>query len=319
LQEWRCDDISWGVDPEVTVDVEADQESPSLFYDRTSGDMYLFSVDTGTHDVERHYKPSGGSWQSGVIADGAEGTEHSYPISQMHGPPAGSGGSGCQVVWAHRVVNGVNYDLHVGNLTIGACGFTYLISGTVFEDTDFAGIATNWDGGTGDTALPYVDVELYTNVDAYISSSTTDASGSFTFTGLPDGTYKVRVRSATLGDADTPPTAGLNATVSTTWPYPLPEMIWAHTAALIGGQDPAIDDTATADNAGPGDTYVVVAVSGADVTGANFGFGYELIVNEDDDANADNIRSKQGSFRQFIKNSNAVAGVNRSWFQIPGL
>ncbi len=91
---------------------------------------------------------------------------------------------------------------------------------------------------------------------------------------------------------------------------------WIDTA-LIGGQDPTVDDTDTGDNAGPGDSYVSVTVSGADVTGVNFGFNYELIVNEDDDANPDNVRSKQGSLRQFIKNSNAITGVNKSWFQIP--
>ena len=60
-------------------------------------------------------------------------------------------------------------------------------------------------------------------------------------------------------------------------------------------------------------------MAGADVTAVNFGFSYELIVNEDDDANPDHVRSKQGTFRQFIKNANAIAGINRSQFQIPGL
>jgi hypothetical protein len=196
---------------------------------------------------------------------------------------------------------------------------SYDISGVVFEDADFDGIATNWDGGLGDSAQPNVDVELYDNSDVYLTSTTTSAVGSYTFTGLADGTYKVRVRSATLGDADTPPAGGYNPTVPDTWPYPLAEMTWGFTAALIGGQVPDVDDTGTADNAGPGDTFVVVTISGGDVTGVNLGFCYDLIVNEDDDANADNLRSKQGSLRQFIKNSNAIAGVNRSQFQIPGL
>ena len=49
-----------------------------------------------------------------------------------------------------------------------------------------------------------------------------------------------------------------------------------------------------------------MTVSGGDVTGVDFGFAYNLIVNTDDDANADNARSKQGSLRQFIKNANAI-------------
>ncbi len=98
---------------------------------------------------------------------------------------------------------------------------SYAISGVVFEDSDFAGLA--------------------------------------------DGGYKVRARSATLGDADTPPAGGLHPTVPTTWPYPLPEMTWGHAAALIGGQDPDMDDTATGDDSGPGDTWVAVTVSGGDM------------------------------------------------------
>lgn len=193
---------------------------------------------------------------------------------------------------------------------------TYEISGLVFEDVDFAGTAANWDMGTNDVASPGVDVELYTSGDVYLISTTTNAGGYFSFSGLADGDYKVRVRSATLGEADTPPAGGLNPSVPGTWPYPLAEMTWGHGSPLIGGQDQAVDDTATGDNAGPGDTYVQVSVAGADETGVNFGFNYELITNTDDDVNADSIRSKQGGLRQFIKNSNAITGVNKSWFLI---
>lgn len=194
-------------------------------------------------------------------------------------------------------------------------GSSASISGVVFEDADFAGTATAWDGGTNDAAQPNVDVELYTNSDTYIASATTAGDGSFTFINLADGTYKVRVRSTTIGDADTPPAGGLHPTVPVTWPYPLPDMTWGYNAAHIGGQDHSVDDTATGDNGGPGDTYVVITVSGADVTGVNFGFNYDLITNTDDDSNLDSVRSKQGSLRQFIKNSNAIVGVNKSWFQ----
>ena len=48
-------------------------------------------------------------------------------------------------------------------------------------------------------------------------------------------------------------------------------------------------------------------------------YNYELIVNEDDDANPDNVRSKQSTLRQFIRIPNAIGGVNKSWFQIPSL
>jgi uncharacterized repeat protein (TIGR01451 family) len=196
------------------------------------------------------------------------------------------------------------------------------ISGTVFEDVNFAGTAADFDGGATDLALANVDVELYDNTDVYITSTTTDGSGNFTFAGIGDGTYKVRVRSTTIGDVDTPPAGGLNGTVPGTWPYPLAEMTWGNGSALIGGQNAAVDDTATGDNAGPGDTYLSVTVSGSDVTGVNFGFAYNLIVNTADGGGLDTARSQQGSLRQFIKNGNAIgtAGgttANSSEFAIP--
>ena len=123
---------------------------------------------------------------------------------------------------------------------------------------------------------------------------------------MANGNYKVRVRSATIGDPDTPPKGGLNATVPATWPYPLAELTWGNGAALYGGQSATVDDTATGDNAGPGDTFVTVVVSGADVTGVDFGLAYNLIVNASDDSNADSVRSRQGSLRQFLKNANAI-------------
>ena len=145
--------------------------------------------------------------------------------------------------------------------------------------------------------------------NAYIASATTAAGGTFTFSNLANGNYKVRARSATIGDANTPPKGTLNATVPATWPYPLADMTWGNGAARYGGQSATTDDAATGDNAGPGDTYVTVTVSGADVTGVNLGFAYNLIVNAVDDANADDVRSKQGSLRQFLKNANAVGAA----------
>jgi hypothetical protein len=195
----------------------------------------------------------------------------------------------------------------------------YALGGTVFEDADFAGTASPYDGGANDLPLANVDVELYDGVDAYLASTTTAGDGSFSFTGLSAGDYKVRVRSATIGDADTPPAGGFNTDVPAVWPYPLAEMTWGYGSALMGGQDPVVDDSSTADDAGPGDTYVMVTISGADVTDVNFGFNFELIVNSDDDANPNNVRSKQGTLRQFIKNSNSILGINKSWFQIPGI
>jgi len=206
----------------------------------------------------------------------------------------------------------------------------FTITGKIFEDADFNGSASDWDGGINDSALQNVEVELYddaTNNWIKDADAQTNASGDFIISGISDGTYKVRVRTASIADADTIPTGGLNATVPGTWPYPLPEMSWGNGNALYGGQSVTVDDTTTADNAspGPGDTYVTITVSGGNVSNVNFGFAYNLIVNKDDDSNANNLLSKQGSLRQFIKNANAIGSgdctANQTWncseFRIP--
>ncbi|MGD2271665.1 MAG: fibronectin type III domain-containing protein, partial [Desulfobacterales bacterium] len=126
MVEYQWDDTLWSL--VATVDAgETDQASPGLYYDRISGDMYLFSVDTGTDDVERYYKPNGGSWQAEVVADGGEASAHSYPITQMSEPPAQSARtSPRELVWAYRVLNGANYDLKVGTLTTSGGAIYYV-------------------------------------------------------------------------------------------------------------------------------------------------------------------------------------------------
>ncbi len=189
----------------------------------------------------------------------------------------------------------------------------------VFEDANFAGTASDYDGGAGDLALANVDVELYSNANAYITSTTTDGSGNFTFTGVGNGTYKVRVRSATIGDGNTPPRGTFNAACGITDPTSgtacaVAAQTWANGAAAYGGQSPIADDTATNNDAGPGNSWTSVVVNSGDVANVNFGFAYNLIVNTND--------AGQGSLRQFVLNSNAIGAAagttaNSSEFRIP--
>jgi parallel beta-helix repeat protein len=157
-----------------------------------------------------------------------------------------------------------------------------------------------------------VRVEVYDGV-GFVAFATTDGSGNYGLPGLPDGTYRVRVVSATMGDSDTPPAAGYNLGFSSA----LAEQTYEHDglsgngeAGALGGGDPLLSDVDTAAGAGVGDTHVTVAIAGgAGVTGVDLGFSYNLIVNS--------LNAGQGSLRQFLLNSNAVAGANASQFNIP--
>ena len=192
------------------------------------------------------------------------------------------------------------------------------VSGTVFEDSDFAGTASDYDGGVNDLALADVDVELYDNTDTYLGSTTTDGSGNFSFAVI-DGTYKVRARTATIGDSNTPPAGTFNAACGITDPASgtgcvVADQTWGNGVAAYGGQSATADDTATNNDAGPGDTWANVTVSGADVPNNNFGFAYNLIVNTSN--------SGQGSLRQFIDNANDIGSAggttaNSSEFRVP--
>ena len=149
-------------------------------------------------------------------------------------------------------------------------------------------------------------MELYSSTNGYIGSTTTDASGDFSFWVI-DGTYKVRARSATIGDSNTLPDGGFNAVCGITDPASgiacaVAEQTWGNGAAAYGGQSATVDDTATDNDAGPGDTWASVTVSGADLPNNNFGFAYNLIVNTNN--------SGQGSLDRFIRNANAIGSAN---------
>ncbi len=254
------------------------------FSDATGGTVY---VDVGY---------GGGNWR----------TLTTYDLSSSDGSPVSSGNltinsvetaADTQIRFRVSGPDGGAY-IRIDNLQIDAApGST--ISGRVFEDADFAGTATAWDGGVVDAGLQNVEVELYTNAGAYVkdADAQTAADGTFTISGVADGTYKVRVRSATIADANTAPAGGLTGGTN-----PLPEMTWGNGSALYGGQAATVDDTATGDNAGVGDTWVTVTVSGGNVTGVDLGFAHNLIVNTED--------AGQGSLRQFIINAENIGTAN---------
>jgi hypothetical protein len=146
--------------------------------------------------------------------------------------------------------------------------------GRIFEDANYAGGSGTGFGG-GDVGLPNVVIEVYSGA-ALITTTTTDATGQYQINSLPGvGTYSVRVVSASLGDADTPPTAGFNGGFSGA----VAEQTYEHNGVLgnggagaLGGNSPTVSDFNTAPGAGPGDTNVTILYSGAGLVGGDLGF-----------------------------------------------
>jgi uncharacterized repeat protein (TIGR01451 family) len=275
----------------------------SIIANNTGGDC-ISTIDSGNNNIDSDTTCGFATVADpllGALANNGGPTDTMMPQA---GSPAIEGGDGTFApVLDQRSVSrpqGALWDVGAVEVVLTQ------LSGAVFEDADFAGTASDYDGGTNDLALPNVDVELYTSADAYVYSTTTDASGNFSF-GVVDGSYKVRVRSATIGDSNTLPDGGFNAACGITDPVSgvacaVAEQTWGNGAAAIGGQSATIDDTATDNDAGPGDTWVSVTVSGSDVAGVNFGFAYNPIVNSNN--------SGQGSLRQFIDNANKIGSAN---------
>ena len=203
----------------------------------------------------------------------------------------------------------------------------YSISGTIYNDVDGDAVVAEIGEGTFRT----VTVRLYQDdgdgvieaTDALVTSTTTNASGAYTFTGLANATYWVTVDSRTIGSPlDVAYKAGFDATY-----------VWAEQTygdnALTGALDPGARygglNAGTSDNAAAGlasaEHVSRAVVSGASVTGVDSGFSYSAIVNNRGDATDDdagNPRLQQGSLRQFIMNSNDLAGTQTSSFAIAG-
>jgi hypothetical protein len=186
-----------------------------------------------------------------------------------------------------------------------------VISGQVFEDWNYAG-GNGTAFGAGDVGLVNVRVEAYDDTAAFVAFTNTVAGGAYTLPVGGPGDYTVRVVSSTIGDGNTPPASGYidgfsGAIVEQT--YERDGVTGNGSDGALGGNDPLVDDTATAAGAGPGDVNVDVTVVGANIANVNFGFTYNLIVSTNE--------SGQGSLRRFLLNANAINGVNRSQFNIP--
>ncbi|MEE8306717.1 MAG: hypothetical protein V3R81_05585, partial [Gammaproteobacteria bacterium] len=212
------------------------------------------------------------------------------------------------------------------------------VSGTVFEDVNYGGgtgrnlAAANADKGSYTLERGGVTVELYDDpAGNYISNTVTAVDGTYSFTALtPPANYTVRVVNSTVTSVRTG-SNGSEVAVQTFRMDGASE--GAGTGATkVGGEQPA-DMDAPANNTtqtlanlqAPGGQYtqsiITVDASGGDVTGVDFGFNFDTIVNTNN--------SGQGSLRQLILNANLLtdnaslaqngltAGVETSIFMIP--
>ena len=188
----------------------------------------------------------------------------------------------------------------------------YSLSGTIFEDANYAGGAGRSLTTSGGNGRGGATVELYNSSGAFVSSTTTTASGQYQFTNLSAGTYTVRVVNSTVS-------AARSGYVSTL----IGVQIFRTNAGAadpnrVGGEDPTKIDAA-ANTAGAALSALTIGantpqsissatISNADVSGVDFGYNFDTVVNIAD--------AGQGSLRQFVTNANALSGADTTIFMI---
>jgi hypothetical protein len=185
-------------------------------------------------------------------------------------------------------------------------GPTYSVSGTVFEDVNYGGGAGRSLASSSGSVRSNARVELYDALGNFVSSTTTNGSGVYTFSGLIAGSYTVRVVNSTVTSSRTGYVASL-ISVQTFRTDATTGSAVADTNR-VGGEVPNKADAAsnttnatlasltTASATAQSITPAIVSI--ANITGVDFGFNFDTVVNIND--------AGQGSLRQFITNSNAL-------------
>ncbi len=198
------------------------------------------------------------------------------------------------------------------NLTVTS---DFTISGTVFEDFNYGGDAGRDRATATGSDRPGARAEIYDNAGGYLGFTTTDGSGDYQF-DVVAGNYVVRVVNNSVTSSRPGAVPGL-------WPVQTFRTDASSGTAVavtdrVGGQVPGVQDDGdgaagttmnpvtgafTAILTGQAQSIAPVTV-GANVSGVDFGFSFDPIVNSND--------SGQGSLRQLILNANALGNAGLS-------
>jgi len=205
-------------------------------------------------------------------------------------------------------VIGANTAAATATLTVTAPS----LKGMVFEDVNYGGGAGRSAASSSGVGRSGAQVELYTSAGVYSTFTTTDASGNYSFTGLAAGTYYVRVVNSSV----TSSRSGYTASALPVQTYRTDATSGTAVAVTdnVGGTNPAVADPGggsagatfntttfvyTAVLSGTAQSVTKAVISAADITGLDFGFNFNTIVNTNN--------SGQGSLRQFIANANLLS------------
>ncbi len=207
------------------------------------------------------------------------------------------------LIWFSTPTTG-NCGPAVDNVGLGTATATATLTGTVFEDVNYGGGAGRaMASAAGHAVRSGARVELFGASGNFILATTTNASGSYIFSGLDLGNYTVRVVSSSVTSSRTGYTVSLLPVV--TYRTNASGGFATADAAFVGGANPALAD------AGDGSTTLAALTSASttaqaitpvqlagNITGLDFGFSFNVVTNTRD--------SGSGSLRQAITNANAL-------------
>ncbi len=197
------------------------------------------------------------------------------------------------------------------------------INGTVFEDRNYGGGAGRPVGTSGTVGVEGARVEIYNGSNTFQTSVTTDANGVFTYTYTGNAERRIRVVNGTVRSERTGGTTCTTCVAVQTYRVEAPAGTLVTVTNEIGGRSPALVDAAQSSTTLPATTSTQTAqswsvvdpsTSGANVSGIDFGFNFDTIVNTRDAASCTPSGTSstffpcQGNLRQFIINANALGG-----------
>ncbi|MFZ1387791.1 MAG: CshA/CshB family fibrillar adhesin-related protein [Thiolinea sp.] len=196
------------------------------------------------------------------------------------------------------------------------------LSGRVFEDMNYGGGAGRSLSTSSGAGVNGVTVELYNSTGTLVGTTTTandgTNDGAYSFPSTAAGDYFVRVVSDTVNSTRAGSTGAELAiqTFRTDGTTPVINEVGGRTPSLVDGL--ANTGTETLDSttlklSGGGHVQSLqpVTVAATDVTGVDFGYNFDTIVNTNEFG--------QGSLRQFILNANLLGNTGLDQEDIGGV
>lgn len=175
-----------------------------------------------------------------------------------------------------------------------------LAVGTVFEDVNYGGGLGRDRSSSSGVPIVNATVELYDSSANLIQSTTTDASGEYSFGGMINGTYAIRVVNNTVRSTRVGGNSCSSCIPVQTFKTDYAAGVLSPDLNEVGGANPSGSDSNLGVLAGA-QSVSTMTIFREGVAGLDFGFNFNTIVNTNEDG--------QGSLEQFIINSNALGEV----------